>query len=287
MKKFWMLPILAVLFAFAACTDTDNAMENNTFTEDDLEFASLEADVEATFEEVEEIQAGVMEALAENNFRDPVRMDHPIFLWACADVTLDTAAQVVMVDFGEGCEGPDGRVRKGKIQIEYSARRWSPGAYRIITLMDYFVDDKKIEGTRTLRNISADREDYLRFNVTLEGGKCIWPDGTEATREKDITRVWMRGNNPLQDEYEITGFVSGVTREGDEYGVEITETLVHKRACRLQRVFIPVSGTKVVTRPNKPDMTLDYGDGECDNLIEVTVGPATQVIDLSEYRRTR
>ncbi|HLZ16687.1 MAG TPA: hypothetical protein VKQ08_06595, partial [Cyclobacteriaceae bacterium] len=59
------------------------------------------------------------------------------------------------------------------------------------------------------------------------------------------------------------------------YVMRITKDLVHKVACREEHVFIPVSGTKVITVTNTTNetrqYTIDYGDGACDNEITVTI----------------
>jgi hypothetical protein len=88
--------------------------------------------------------------------------------------------------------------------------------------------------------------------------------------------------NPIDDENHIDGTANGINKEGMEYSTVITETLVFKRRCRFDgsKVFIPVSGIKEVKRDGQL-FVVDFGDGTCDNIISVTQGDNTVVIDLS------
>ena len=122
--------------------------------------------------------------------------------------------------------------------------------------------------------------------MVLTGGKVTWPDETFATREVDRTREWIRANNRLQDELHILveSIASGLNRAGEAYSATVTSTLVYKRACRLERVRIPVSGIKTVVKGDRT-MVVDFGDGTCDNIITVTTGDITTTIDLSSHNQ--
>ena len=62
--------------------------------------------------------------------------------------------------------------------------------------------------------------------------------------------------------------------------MEITETLVYKRECAIgNRVFMPVAGIKVLTTENR-QMTIDYGDGECDRKVTVTINGETREVEV-------
>ena len=69
---------------------------------------------------------------------------------------------------------------------------------------------------------------------------------------------------------------SGTTRRGVSYTVAITEGLVFKLSCiATSKVYIPVSGTKVITFKNKT-VTIDFGAGDCDNTFTVTLNGKTE-----------
>jgi hypothetical protein len=60
--------------------------------------------------------------------------------------------------------------------------------------------------------------------------------------------------------------------------------LLFNRACFRERVFIPVSGIKVITTDNRT-ITVDYGKGACDNGVTITAdGEEPREVDLSRSR---
>jgi hypothetical protein len=78
----------------------------------------------------------------------------------------------------------------------------------------------------------------------------------------------------------VEGSATGVGRNGVEYAMEITETLVWKVSCTLNKVFLPVDGKKIVTRGQRV-FEVDFGNGECDNIVVVTSNGASATVDLS------
>lgn len=272
---------VALLLFATACQETGDTPSNAALTEDDQEFALTLTESEGMLEEIEEIAFGVEEELTGSRPDERIA-GPPVHLWRCADVIRDTLARTIIVDFGDGCEGADGKVRSGKILISYEGRLHLPGGKRTISLEDYMVDSIAIAGTRVVSNVSDSPDDFVSLKYELIGGQITWPDGKVSTRETERTRTWIRGATPMQDEFQIEGFIQGTNREGESYSMQIVETLIHKRACRRQGVFIAVDGVKVVSRPGKSDMTIDFGDGECDHLITITVEGQSREINVRE-----
>lgn len=250
---------------FSSCSDEDENLSPDLITELD---ADSEAALESNYEDVDLIvEAGVAFADASGRVERDTVLE-------CAEVTHDQENQVITIDYGDGCEIRGGRIVKGKIIIEYNDRKLVPGAFRIVTLEDFYIDEVQIEGKRTLTNISESIDDDLTFNILLEGGKLSFPDGTTATRDADHTKTWIRANNPLNDEFHVEGGASGSNRRDVRYEVEILEKLVFKRACRANRVFIPVSGIKQITFGDNVAV-INYGDGDCDNEVTITLNGET------------
>lgn len=260
MKRATLLITLAISVLFMAC---EQGAEEPTLNIDVEEEATLES----AFEDIDIISDASLEEIdTEGARRERDR------ILDCATVEHDTATNTVIIDYGDGCEGPGGRIRAGKIIIQYSGRRFEPGSSRVVTLEGFSLDGNRVEGTRSVTNISESLSDNPTFNVVLTGGKITFTDGTFATREANHTRTWFRARNVLEDSATVTGEALGINREGLEYSIEITETLVFKRTC--SRVFIPVSGQKVITVGGS-ETIIDYGDGECENLVLVTRGGET------------
>ncbi|MEM7298140.1 MAG: hypothetical protein AAF391_07725 [Bacteroidota bacterium] len=262
MKKLLLIPAIVLAAFFTSCSDdAESDMATSIIEQADLE---SEAALESNLEDVDVIVAAGMETI---DVSGRLQDDEVI---RCAAITHDEENNTLTIDYGDGCEGPRGRVRAGKIIITYDSRKLEPGSFRQATFEDFSVDGVLIEGTRRVENIAASLDENPKFEVSLTGGKMTFEDGTAATRETSHTREWVRATNPLEDETWIEGSASGSRRDGASYSTVITERLVYSRACRGSRVFIPVSGVKEITFGDNV-MVVDYGDGECDNIVTVTI----------------
>lgn len=264
---------------FTSCNNEDDGLNNATESEFEAVTVDTEASMDVAFEEVDNtVEAGINldEGSGGKVLRDP--------LIECAVITHDRENKTVVIDYGDGCEGPGGRIRSGKIIVTYTDARYVPGATRSVTFENFFVDSVQVEGVRTITNITADSISSPQFRMQLVGGKLTWNDGTFATRESDRIRTWSRADNPAQDESFVEGSAEGLKRDGESYSSVITERLVFKRRCHAQGYPFPVSGVIETTAPGTT-ITIDYGDGECDNLAEVTINGETQVIELDVRAR--
>lgn len=285
-----------VFFVFVtACKDEDTI----SYSSEDNANLQSDASMEAHLEDVSDMATLVM--LADAGTQTGSRSDG--FSGArvitgildtrltCAEVTLEFAADndnsnpstihgFIYVDFGNGCTGPGGHVRKGRIVIEFIGRRYIPGSMVIITTEAYSVDGIAIEGTRTEVNSSESTENAPKFTIDEEIS-ITFLDGTTAERTSGRTRTWNRMPNPLEDTWTITGGASGTTRRGVEYVMTITDALVFKRACVLDTKFvIPVQGTKELVAGGKK-ITTDFGDGACDTTVTITVNGRSKDITIS------
>jgi hypothetical protein len=277
--KFLSLAVVMVVCTTACQEESANPGQ---LTESVLLSAENEAVVESAFEDVDDIGYESFFYIEEGG-KMAVREDSPL---SCAIRTHDRDNKTITIDFGEGCEGPHGRVRSGKIIITYTDRMYVPGSVVITTFDNYMCDGKQIEGTRTRTNISASVNDNLRFSIQLENGKVTWEDESFATREADWEISRIRTSNPINDERIRTGAASGVNRDGLGYTVTITKAIVWKRGCLpMHGVMIPVEGTKVRVMEDGSSYTIDYGDGTCDNLVSITKDGVTTEREIKRNRK--
>ncbi|MTI20851.1 hypothetical protein E1176_07450 [Fulvivirga sp. RKSG066] len=276
-NKNWLFAIAFSGLFLASC---DNEEDIGLVSDEAETEAISEADIDAVYEDVDDM--ALVSLQAADNSGGRITEDTPDSDRFCGTVTFegDKSAGKITIDFGDGCEDKKGNVRKGKVIIEYQKGRLIPGSFVMISLEGYSINDIAIEGVRKLENISESIEDYPTFHITLVGGKITWPDGTDATREVDKVRVWVNAANPINDEHHVTGTANGKTRRGVNYDMVITDTLVYKRSCRFsRRARIPVAGTKVITTDNKT-IIMDFGDGECDRKVEITVNGNNEEVTL-------
>ncbi|MBY0434489.1 MAG: hypothetical protein K2U26_10300 [Cyclobacteriaceae bacterium] len=204
----------------------------------------------------------------------------------CATVTLvPTSISItnprgsITIDFGTGCQDKSGVTRKGKIVVTYSGRRFMPGSSTETTFIGYEVNGIKIEGTRTVTNQSGSLEARPIFETNMQGGKINWSDGSTTTREELIRREWIRGNNPANDVWYVTGSATGTNRAGIEYVSTITKALVYKKLCTVSKIFKPVEGTKEIVARGKK-VTIDYGEGACDKTVTITVNGQSKKVEV-------
>lgn len=189
----------------------------------------------------------------------------------CATITRTGSNGVgtVVIDFGNGCTGPRGHVRKGRIVIDYNGRYSVPGSTWTTRFEDYFFDDVKIEGTRQVANITEPGSNVRVFEVRMENGVMTWPDGTEATRRIHRIRHEERNENHILDRLIIYGTAEGNHRNGRGFYIEILEPLVYDRLCYDSGILIPVDGKKLIKHGER-EITVEYGDGTCDNIVTIT-----------------
>lgn len=274
---FLILSLTAVFFTACSEDETPSADLDEAVLSD----AQNDTEIAADFEEV----VVIADEATDLTDKDPTaRTFEESNRWAsaCATITRDSDNKLVTIDFGDGCEGPDGKLRSGQIIVEYTKRRILPGSITVITLQNFAINNKKVEGTKTITNLSESLSENIILNTKLEGGKVTWPDGTSATREYDFTRTWKRTPNPIGDQVCVEGGASGMNRAGVSYSVTILEKLEYKRRCRRQGIRIAVAGVKQYQRGDGSPVTIDFGDGDCDRIITVTKDGQSKEIDLSE-----
>ncbi|MBX2916425.1 MAG: hypothetical protein KF856_14240 [Cyclobacteriaceae bacterium] len=249
----------------------ENEAVTDSYFEDAEDMSALVVAVEPATEGGRLAFNGKVEGTKPTDFR---------FEGNCVTVTLEMAADTqpgnphgyITINFGEGCTDARGNVRKGIIRVEFKGKRFLSGSKIITTFSDYYINNIKIEGTRTVTNITGSTTAAPKFQIELEDGRATWPDETFATREGSHTREWIRATNPINDQWQVTGSATGSNRNGTLYQVEISKTLVYKRSCAASnRVFMAVEGTKVLTVDGGQVITLDYGTGECDRLVTITI----------------
>jgi hypothetical protein len=96
-----------------------------------------------------------------------------------------------------------------------------------------------------------------------------------ATRESNITWQWIRATNPADSKLIIdqSSTASGTTKAGRNYQVSLLAQLEYLRFCG-----IAVTGIKRYVINGEKEITVDYGDGQCDKEVTVTVNGVVRKI---------
>ncbi|MEL6631043.1 MAG: hypothetical protein AAFQ83_06240 [Bacteroidota bacterium] len=271
-----LLAGVAFSLFFTAC-EQENVTE---VAQEDIDVVEMDAALEADFEAVDDLSFEALEITDASRFARSYGANNRLLNSPCVTISNDSVNKVLTIDFGTGCTGPDGKTRSGQIVIDYTRRLYWPGATLSIDLVNYAVDSVQIDGTKTFTNLAQNFQDTIMMNVTLTGGSITMPNGATASRDYTRTRTWLRALNPINDQFLVDGSVTGTRFNGNTFSIDITETLVFRRACRLQGIYVPVEGEKFIQRSGRPDVTVDYGDGTCDSMADISANGNTITVDL-------
>lgn len=196
----------------------------------------------------------------------------------CVTITADpdwqTFPRIVTIDYGNGCEGPRGRIRKGKIMVAVSDNIFNADASRTASFIDFYIDETKIEGSRTWKNVGYDDQGNITLARTVQNGKLIFPNGETAEWESDALLTQTSGGgtplNFFDNVFEITGTANGVNRNGTAYTVDIDNPLIKDKICP----WI-VSGM-LSLHVNNLTVSVDYGNGNCDRFATLILPNGTE-----------
>lgn len=181
---------------------------------------------------------------------------------------LTTYPKDVVIDYGTSCTGTDGVVRSGSILAHLTNAYTASGSVTTITFDNYYVNSRHITGTEIITNAGTNNNGHYVFNVTVENGNLYSIDGVTLYNSTQ-QREWIEGDNtlldPTDDVYMISGTASGTTTGGVDYSLVITTDLRVAVDC----AWIE-SGVVAITEPNIPVITLNYGNGNCDNVATAT-----------------
>lgn len=276
LKRSSVLMIAAIAFA-TSCNDEERV------TAQDTQDISEEAVTDSYFQDMDDMAGVAVEAPEESDYsggrtKSTFQVTDTRFrcdgspltltLERSANSTPAAPSGTITVDFGTGCTDLRGNTRSGKLIFIYNGRRFMQNSTVVITGQNYAINGVKLEGTRTITNLQGSSTGSPKLNAVLTDGKATFEDGKQATRESNITWQWVRGTNATEDRLLIdqTSTASGTTKGGRNYTVNLLEALEYKRFCG-----IAVSGIKRYVINGEKEITLDYGDGNCDNEVTVTV----------------
>lgn len=287
MKSNLLMKPMAIVTALFLSAFAISCDDENRLTLEDSQDVAEDALTDSYFEDADDLsgialQADASTAGASSRTSGAITVDDPricsgasVTIVPAPNSTPEVPSGVITIDFGTtGCTDARGNVRTGKLIITYNGRRFQPGSTVVLTTDNYTVNTIQLEGIRTLTNISGSTEAAPKFSIVLENGKATFVDGTFALRESSLTREWIRGANPSQDEWRVEGAANGTTRRDRDYTMNIQETIIFKRGCGF-----PVAGVKTFVIDGKT-IIIDYGDGSCDRSVTYTVGDRTRTTNV-------
>ena len=287
MRKYLFLAVMAVvLFACEENTVKDSNPEEEIVSEKIEELVLKDAEVEEA-EEMADYEIDFFSATTEaagcygamwNKFQQNYsfggryRVGHCPYL--AADSVANAFPKTITIDYGDGIELYNGRTISGKIIITLSAPAFTDGSVREITYEDFSIDSLSISGTKTM---TFEGTDSTRVFSVASEMTYTFADSSTISRTVNKTKEWVAGLdtelNPFDDIIEITGSIKVVGKDGTELLKEITEPLVKTGTC----MFI-TQGVVTFFKNGEEIGNLDYGDGTCDYIAELTLNGVTEEI---------
>lgn len=195
-------------------------------------------------------------------------------LSTCANITFNhkTNDSVnAIVDFGSNnCLCGDQKYRKGKVKIIYGKASKSIS----LSTEDYYVNNNKVEVSRNLKYLLAT---YFVINAS---SSITFADSSQTITENSTRTInWTEGSSTSGDKTDdvfiVSGNGSGTNYNGESYTVNITSPIKRTGDCSFIR-----SGEIEIKPDKKLARTINFGNGECDDIATVSIGKYSKIIAL-------
>jgi hypothetical protein len=283
-NKIIAVASIALLAIFMSCNNDENLNPESDFA--DIVDESYASEV---FDEIEDIGDEAVDYLDNSSTNKSGSIENWQFnrLSPCATITKIYEEEMVniTIDFGEeNCLCNDGRERRGKIFINHYGYYWAGDVEIDFSFENYFVDDNQLTGTKNvLRTINE--EGNRLSEIIVDGAMILSDDAGTITWYAERNREVIEGSDTrtkIDDKIEITGSSNGSLADGTSISCEITTPLIRINEPGCFKYF--VSGVRTIIKGEEPEITIDYGDGTCDNLAEITQDGITTTIEIKRRR---
>jgi hypothetical protein len=241
--KIWICALF--LAGFWACSD-DSENLNQEITAEDIENAST----------IDEASIPFMDAVTVSN---EILSDEAVITGRtlnCYAVESTPMENQLLVSFESNCTGIDGKIRSGNMLIEWTGSEETNNFSYTVVFDGYEVDGYGLAGSITVSNLTV-KENGFGFNVLVNDGIVTCPDGKQIMYEQDFNYDFSFAELL---ELRITGSTTGAGKEGNTYTANIKKPILVVSGCDHA-----VSGSFDASFNGRPAVTVDYGDGTCDN----------------------
>lgn len=184
------------------------------------------------------------------------------YLPDCVTITtvVTSTSKEKTIDFGEGCELPNGNVLSGIIYLSYLKDMEMATKTLSLSLENFTYNGVAVEGSASVERMRSNENGNPQSDATWQFDGA-WPDGDTASFTGNRTREWIEGYGSGfwgDNVFLISGSGTYTGKLGNVFMKEITTPLRREWSCR----FI-VSGVLDISR-NGATASLDFGDGSCD-----------------------
>lgn len=199
----------------------------------------------------------------------------------CPTVTLmplETGVypKTLTIDFGTGCTTSGGQTASGKIVAVFSGSINQSGTNITVTLENFTYRGYTVAGAYNVKINPVGT-----YTGTITNGSIKTPEGKTTTYAGTFTAIQIEGqstsgqNATGDDVYSISVNLSGVDTNGKNYTAQTNTALRKELDCD----WI-VSGVVEIKITGQTKKSLDFGQGTCDNMATLKVGPLSTPIQL-------
>ncbi len=255
----WVLGLS--LLVITSCTNEEDA-GTEIASDEVISVAELQVSDESELI-TEEISSIAEDVYASDEISTTAKGDYRSdYLPECVVITTTVTefTREKIIDFGEGCELPNGNVLSGIIKLNYAKDMTVASKSISLTLENFTFNSVAVEGSASVLRLRSNENGNPQGTVTSEFS-ATWPNGDTASFTGTRTREWIEGYGSGfwgDNVFLITGKRTYIGRLGNVFVKEVTTPLRRELSCR----FI-VSGVLEISR-NDNTATLDFGDGSCD-----------------------
>ncbi len=261
--KFAGLSLLALVFIVSCENDSSSdPVEEQLAQDETFETADLQASDEAELISEEVLNIGEDVYAADEIASTSKGSYHSDFLPDCVTITtvITSTTKEKTIDFGEGCELPNGNVLSGIIYLSYEKDMELAQKTLSMSLENFTFNGVSVVGGASVLRMRSNENGNPQSDAAAEFS-AEWPGGSTASFTGNRTREWIEGYGTGfwgDNVFLITGKGTFVGPAGNVFVKEVIEPLRRELACR----FI-VSGILEISR-NELTASLDFGDGSCD-----------------------
>jgi hypothetical protein len=274
--------IMVIFLSLTGCQDNSGI--------EDMDVQQLDENTAVEQTEIDDVSEGI-NGLIDDAYtfaetpeanKDTAGKDSEAYMPDCVTITkvITGNTKKVTLDFGEGCTTRNDNTVSGKIIMDYTFAFTGQSITINYSFEDFYFNGKKIEGTVNKIRVRVNDNGNPQATIT-KNIKIIWEDDSFVTVQGERIREWIKGfgNRIWSDNvFLITGNWTITNKAGVVRQATVTEPLRREMACR----FL-VSGVIEITKDGSK-LTLDYGDGTCDDLATVNINGTVKEIHIRKRK---
>jgi hypothetical protein len=272
--KFLLLGMFLSILTFSSCTtDSNSATTDVALTSQEV---AATQKMDNSIDDISVIADNQYE-LSEGSATGRVSTGYYSLLPECAtvsDLGSTNTVRVLTITFGTATSSCKfrGHNLKGQIILTRTIGTAFP-KIMTITYNNFHINDNKIDGTTSWKRemIGDGMTLHPKTTLTMTNMTLTTKDGVyvrNGYRIREMIAGFLTRNSPTDDIFSTYGTFTTTKGENVFTSLINAETpLINKTACGLLAIPMPfpVSGILKLSR-NSHFVTIDYGNGECDNL---------------------